>query len=267
MDKIIYTTKPDMNSLPGGWEPKRPGMYMEQTFPYKTHLRNVMDVESLYEGPFIIHNLFSLRECDSLKALMYSSPNFEGVSIQGRKDIPDDRIGSKRTTIWSPFIAELFNLKFAPYFTESFHCDPLTPTDWWQGNRDLCEWEYNGISPMLRFMEYGNGGQHYAHYDAGFIYPDQVHRTLYSFVLYLSTNLHGGATRFIEDGQCAVPIWDRTHDDWIRPANDEEVMAISKPIEGNVLVFPHRMCHDVEPYTGKDPRIILRGDVLFRART
>ena len=77
---------------------------------------------------------------------------------------------------------------------------------------------------------------------------------------------HGGCTRFIRDGQQARNVWDRKHDDWDRPVEPDEVLMSVRPKAGRVLMFDHRLCHDVEPYTGSTPRIIIRGDAIFRLR-
>jgi len=114
-------------------------------------------------------------------------------------------------------------------------------------------------------MKYERGGQHFAHYDAGFIYPDDNYRTLQSIVIYLTTVNCGGATRFIQDSQQNIPIWERNHLDWTREAASSEVLAISQPQAGSILVFDHRECHDVEIYSGEHPRIVIRGDIIYRS--
>jgi hypothetical protein len=83
-------------------------------------------------------------------------------------------------------------------------------------------------------------------------------------VIYLTTN-QIGATRFIEDGQKDIPIFDRKHDDWDRKVLSSEVITGSLPEKGKVLLFNHRECHDVEQYDGgeKTGRIIIRGDVIY----
>lgn len=111
-------------------------------------------------------------------------------------------------------------------------------------------------------MKYGHEGQHYAHYDAAYIYPKKEFRSLKSVVIYLTTN-QNAATRFIKDGQEKLPIWDRNHDDWNRPVKENEIIATSECIAGNVLFFNHRICHDVQQYMGTDPRIIIRGDLIY----
>jgi hypothetical protein len=86
---------------------------------------------------------------------------------------------------------------------------------------------------------------------------------LKSFVLYLSTN-STGATRIIDDGQENIKVWDRNHDDWDRPVNEDEIIVESLPQKGSMLVFDHRVAHDVNLYDGAEgDRIILRGDLIY----
>jgi hypothetical protein len=259
MNPIITSTKPDISTLPGGWEPKFTKMRVTKNLgddePEEIHP---------FPGAMIIKNILTPEACKKLIALMETSPNFESVSVQGNKDHLDARIGSKRTTMWSPELAEAFWLMFKNHLLPR-HMENDTLTDWWQDNPTKLDWEPVAVSPMLRFMKYEAGGQHYAHYDAGFIYPDKDYRTLQSIVIYLTTN-STGATRFVKDGQSG-PIWNRKHDDWIRETNEDEILYRSYPVAGNVLIFDHRICHDVEKYLGAEgPRIIIRGDVVYKAR-
>ncbi len=258
MENIIYTTKPEMDKVPGGWE---------TNFTTLLEQSNNIKVNTPAGRVHIFEKVFTESECDELVKLFMQSPKFEGVSIQGRKDIPDDRIGSIRTTVWNTKLAEdMWEYKFKDLLMDRIACSTTTPTDWWQGDRYYRKiWNTHGISPMMRFMKYEKEGQHYAHYDAGYIYPDDNFRTLYSMVIYLTTNQEGGSTRFIRDGQDTLYAWERNHEDWTREATEDEVICKSEPIKGNVLIFPHRMCHDVEKYLGDSPRIIIRGDIIFNA--
>lgn len=128
------------------------------------------------------------------------------------------------------------------------------------------DWMAVGCTPLMRFMRYNKSGEHYAHYDAGYFYKDGMHRTLMSYVIYLTTN-NSGATRFINDNQMSVPVWDRVHNDWMRRTEENEVIAESQPVAGSILVFDHRLCHDVKqfmPENEKESRIIIRGDILYK---
>lgn len=262
---ITLSTKPNPNSLPGFWEPKViPNLQPEITVKTIAGF-NKSDV-------MILENVFSAVDCEELIKFMNSSQNFEEVGVQGMKDKKDTRIGSMRTSIWSPGTAQLIWNKIKKFIGPK-SCDELTLTDWWQGipQHLLNEVGVNAdylpvaVSPLLRFMKYGHGGQHYAHYDAGFIYPlDQRFRTLKSMVIYLTTN-DNAATRFIRDTKNdLVTIWDRNHEDWNRPVKDEEVIGKSECVQGNILLFDHRICHDVEQYMGDEQRVIIRGDIVYK---
>jgi len=258
LTKLMASTRPDFSKLPGGWEPpfeQIPILWGGLTGRIE-HIRD-------FDGCLVYQALIP-EDCQKLIQLMQQSPNVEKVSVQGRKDVPDDRTGSIRTTIWAPQLALQIWRKIA-HLIPPRNMNMLSATDWWQGNKNRTKWNSVGISPMLRFMRYDAGGQHYAHYDAGYIYNDDSTRTLQSIVIYLTTTDKGGATRFICDGQKDLPIWSRNHLDWTREVLPKEVLFRSQPEQGKILIFDHRICHDVELYQGNEPRIIIRGDLVFQA--
>lgn len=262
--EILNSSHPDMASLPGGWE-----------IPTKKRFDNIVrgsKVEIL-ENAFLIKDCFSEKECDFLVKLFLDSHIAAPVSVQGRKDEIDNRVGSVRATGWSIPLAVQFWKKMQPFF-EPRTMEDTTATDWWQISESLVsypmkcrKWKPVGLSPMLRFMKYQTNGQHYAHYDAGYIYPNSNYRTLMSVVIYLTTNPNSGSTRFVEDGQSDMPIWERDTEDWTRETESSEIRASVRPTKGSVLVFDHRICHDVEKFEGPEDRIIIRGDVLFESNT
>lgn len=270
MNKIVHTTKPKPDSLPGFWEPG----FSPFEKPKRIILQNVGQFKP--HEVVVLENVFSKNECETLIRFMHQSPNFEPVGVQGMMDKKDEVMGSMRTSIWCPEVAELIWDRVKSYQPEyEFDIDAhLVATDWWQkivnpkkgfnphgGDGYWCASPV-AISPLLRFMKYQNEGQHYAHYDASFIYPDHTFRSFKSMVIYLTTN-HGAATRFIKDAQQNVPIWERKHEDWNRPVNEDEIIAKSECIQGNVLFFDHRICHDVQQYFGTEDRVIIRGDVIY----
>jgi hypothetical protein len=266
MDSIIYTTKPDFSKLPGGVELTEP-LPVEGGFGYSY-------IEPILAGAHVFKNFLSGASCDAIVERL-SKYDSAPVSIQGMQEITPDTIGSVRTTCWSPDTADILWKLFSAQTEDeeqSTYMYDITQTDWWQSEKleenhaesiKHRNWIPVGVSPMLRYMKYETGGQHFAHYDAAFIYPGGEYRTLKSFVLYLTTN-KSGATRFINDRQ-ALPVWERDHSDWTRPAYPGEVIKIIQPEKGNMLVFDHRMCHDVEPYDGAEgDRIIIRGDIIYK---
>lgn len=257
---MLQQIKPDLSKIPGGWEPQTGMQFDGNRF---RRWRKIKD------GAYEMEDVLSHNDCQKLIDLFEASHIEAPVGVQGRTGaMATSEVGSKRATAWSEYLAEKFWELMKPLMPMQWKaCNYLTSTDWWQGNKLRHTWMPMGISPLLRFMRYAKGGQHFAHYDAGFIYPDDNYRTLMSIVVYLTDAKpeDGGATRFILDTQHDLPIWDRNHEDWVRPVREEEVIEAVHPKQGNILIFDHRLCHDVQTYTGDTPRIIIRGDIIFEA--
>lgn len=265
---MLIQTPPDMSKVSGGWIPDSE---LEQ--PFILHCKRAPVTTELISGAHLVKYFIDNNSVDNINNFMFNAPELAPVSIQGLQEITEDTIGSHRTTMWNPILADKFDKLIKntshPYYglPLKMECNELTATDWWQGNKNRKKWEYYGVSPMLRYMKYSNQGQHFCHYDAGFQYPDDNYRTLKSFVLYLSTN-NSGATRFIQDNQYNIPVWDRKHEDWDRPAKDNEVLIESLPVKGSLLIFNHRLAHDVSVFSPEDEnetRIIIRGDLIYSA--
>jgi hypothetical protein len=175
-------------------------------------------------------------------------------------------VGSMRATAWSPELASALGQRIRPalpsvrFLGEDCFTDAFA-TDTRAGHRS---WRLVGLSPLLRFMRYSPRGRHLCHYDAAYDYGDG-RRTLLSVVFYLSDALASGATRFVRDGQEHERARERVFDDWARDTRDDEVIAAVRPVAGDVLVFDHRLCHDVERWDGPGDRVIIRADVVYEA--
>lgn len=255
MHPLIISTKPDLSKLPGGWEPK--------TIPVLSTEVNAIIHHNLWSS--VIDGLFNQQDCDALIELMRSAPTLAPVNYQGNPKCDEENIGSVRANIWSPELAEIIWKKISS-FIENINANELTLTDWWQGNRNRKNWKPIAVAPLMRFMRYEKHGKHWPHYDAGFIYSDDNFRGLMSLVIYLTSHDQGGETRMIDDKQSSS-IWGRDHSDWNCEAFDSEVQFSCTPKAGRALLFLHRRCHDVAEYTGTDPRIIIRTDIIFEAIT
>jgi 2OG-Fe(II) oxygenase superfamily len=215
-----------------------------------------------------IQDLLDTSACDELIRYYEQQGSYAPVSVQGTA-LEDDRVGSRRITCWDEAFADALWVRLKNYLPGEFYFHHYSPTDWWQHGQHRT-WKPVGVTPMARFMRYEEGGQHYTHYDAGYIPSDKPvevgdRRTLFSGVLYLTTN-STGATRFIADGQGNLPIWERDLADWTRETTEAEVIQEVLPRTGSVLLFQHRLAHNVSQYDGKEgPRIIIRFDVEFEA--
>ena len=259
-------TKPDATKIPGFWDIDNANVPNLQ-FGSCLGLIGTSIIESHPDTDILtIPDLLTGTSCQQLIDLFLNSNILAPVSVNGLMSDKTYGVGSVRATGWSIKLAEMLSAKIIPLLSE-MTCDVFTLTDWWQ-NRDphiKQTWKPVMISPMLRFMKYDNDSEHFAHYDAGYIYPDEKYRTLKSMVIYLTTNKIG-ATRFIYDGQCTLPVHLRNHDDWVRRVEQDEVLDSKYPEMGKAIFFNHRLCHDVQQYhpTGDEKyRIIIRGDVIY----
>lgn len=211
----------------------------------------------------VIDSLLSPSECQALMDEVARQRRVP-VGINGYlKDFSPGvtKIGSWRSTVYSPELAERMWERVRPFLASSRTFDRYAMTDW-------CghpTWRPVGVNPAFRFIWYDHGGELVAHYDAGFDPRDGKTHSLMSLVLYLNDcdATHGGRTRFIRDPQRDLPYASRDFADWTREARSEEVIAAITPLTGRALLFDHRMVHDSEAWRGQNPKVIIRTDVMF----
>lgn len=261
--------------LPGEWYPPETlGSSLDPVGEYETRVTRCADVPVAE-----LRGCLTPGDCAALIEAM-SAQALQPVDVFGHAG--QASVGSMRATAWSTTLADVLWEKIRDgvlHLTRGVSdlpdgritCGNTFPTDWYGdgSRREHRQWRAVGVSPLLRFMRYERGGEHAAHYDAGYDYetknPKDRRRTLASVIWYLTTNEDGGQTRLVDDGQSAIPIPLRNHQDWASVAEDDRVQHVFYPTAGNAVIFWHRMCHDVSPYLGGDPRIIIRGDVIFEA--
>lgn len=250
----------------------------------------------------VVDGALTADDCRRLRDALAGAP-VAPVDVTGRQD-PGGPIGSHRATAWAPDLAADLWARLRPSVTSMRFLDEHSATDGWgterahfghvevghadgsvsglerppalepvvgvggvglrRGHRT---WRVVGLSPLLRFMRYERGGHHLVHYDAGYDYGDG-RRTLQSVVIFLTgegLDDLGGHLRFVDDGQSHLPTWERDHRDWERPVREEEVRAFVAPNAGSAVVFDHRIPHDVSPWLGAEPRIVIRADIVFEA--
>ena len=259
---MLIHTKPNSDCLPGFKEIQE-CIYLEKGNP-------TVNVSNIYGNEIIqIDNLISDKSCDFIVDVFKSYGEGVYVSVNGLK-YEVNGIGSQRISGWSEHISRELSKLIIPYLGD-LYCNNYTATDWFGTKDDIItnfhrNWKPIQISPLLRFMVYKNDSEHFSHFDAGYFYDDKIHRTLKSVVIYLTTNKIG-STRFIEDTQGNIKVWDRDFNDLNRRTNPEEILLESKPKKGKVLIFNHRVCHDVEQYIqseNEQERTIIRTDVIYK---
>lgn len=262
MEEKIFLEKPNFDAIPGGYEDLSKSNILSYSF-------DRLKFRDVYDEVAVIDNFLTLQQIFDIQNFMKTFPIPQNVSVSGMiSNIDMNRIGSVRNTVYSKQLSLEFTNKISTLFKNSvLTTDDKFPSDIWQNVSRNNVWEFEGISPMFRFMTYKSGGEHVPHYDASYIYNfDNSYRTLYSFVLYLTTN-KTGSTRFIKDNQEYIQTKNRDHSDWERLAIPQEVLYEEFPVNGKMLIFPHRMCHDVSkflPENTNEIRQIIRGDLIFK---
>lgn len=230
--------------------------------------KDLFVVYNTLEQP-LISNTALKREVSSILNRFQSNKTLHPVGVQGLSDLSEkDSIGSLRQTVHdkclSQFMTQVLwncpSLNISPVVLDEY-----SPVDWQSQNPDkLNYWIPLHVSPVFRYMEYEEGGEHYTHYDAPYVDKENpLIRTLQSGVLYLTDN--DVYTRFIEDFQDTLTLSERDLSDWKFPAQNNLVNFAVKSEAGKVLVFPHQLAHDVSKHPGGEKRIIIRFDIFYQA--
>lgn len=230
------------------------------TIPTQPHSVAVSPFPELDASAKTIPNLIPENERTHILEQLKQS-NWQPVSVTGMSGNwqPGDEIGSYRASNFTP--------EYATVLWERIkHAFPKTRVFTSADNTDFDDheiWEPIGVSPLLRFIKYEDGGWLVVHYDAPYIESDEI-RTLQSFVIYLEDTIEGGATRYLNDPQAHLPITERDLSDQKRAADEDEVKIRFAPANGSAVVFDHRLLHDAEKVTGEGNKIIIRTDIMYR---
>lgn len=214
------------------------------------------------DNAYVVHELIPAVERETILTALEKS-NWQPVSITGMSGNwkEGDPIGSYRASNYTQEYADVLwnrikdQIPATRVFTDADNTD-------WDGHE---VWEPIGVSPLLRFIKYTDGGWLVVHYDAPYVESEDV-RTLQSMVIYLdqTDTITGGATRFMEDPQAGIPVAQRNLNDQARQATEEEVRLTFSPKHGTAMIFDHRLLHDAELVQGEGHKIIIRTDIMYR---
>jgi NAD+ synthetase len=251
-----FERRPPAGATPGAWDPPTVDLD-EPGWP------SAVSLEIPETFAVSARAVLTPADCAKLAGAMDAAP-LEPVGVTGLRDSLG--VGSMRATAWAPALASQLWRRLQPIVPAVRFVGAFAPTDAFAtgaraGHRS---WRVRGLSPLLRFMRYEPGGRHLGHYDAAYDYGDG-RRTLLSVVFFLTTCRDSGATRFLRDGQEHLPTAARTFEDWSRDARDDEVLVRVLPVAGGAVLFDHRVCHDVERWSGEGRREIVRADVVYEA--
>lgn len=169
-----------------------------------------------------------------------------------------------------------YDINFAKYLSDALATslpaqlvfNERSRVDWQSDNpENFNVWNLIGVAPYFRYLQYNSGSEHLPHYDTTHkLKEDPLVRTLYSGIIYLTDN-QTGATAFIDDEQHHLKYQDRDHSDWDRQATHDQIYEWSIPKRGNIVVFPHGVCHSVMPNYSGTSRQIIRFDIYYSAYT
>lgn len=214
-------------------------------------------------GPERFYDILIHGECEKIIEHFEKDASFYDVGVQG---LPSNtEVGSRRITAYdegfSRFLTSILASRLSPVILDEY-----SPVDWQSQNPGkLNYWVPLGVSTMFRYMRYRRGSQHYTHYDAPYIHPENpLIRTLQSGVLYL-TDSASCCTCFVDDKQSGKPFVKRNHSDWDRETLKEEIVARYRSVSRSALLFFHQLPHFVTKHEGDNDRIIIRFDVTYRA--
>lgn len=124
-------------------------------------------------------------------------------------------------------------------------------------------WKFVGINPMVRVIQYNQGGYLVPHYDDSFV-QNEYRKSLVTLVIILQNNCIGGATRFLIDQQNNLPFEQRDFSDWLVQPQHSQIYKQFKPPAGGALLFDHRLLHDGQIIESGE-KIILRTELMFES--
>jgi len=193
-------------------------------------------------GAFQLLNLLSAAECERLVALTETLGYLEDAAVSLPLNI---RHNHSTTWVADDTTAELLWQRCSPH---------ILPTDDFSGKQAV------GLNARFRFYRYGEGDYFGAHTDGSWpgsrvvdgrlvdnAYDDRWSQL--TFLLFLSADFKGGATRFYVEGN-----------------NRRDSVDVRTPL-GGALCFPHGV-HPLHCVHGSEPitsgvKYIIRSDVLF----
>lgn len=199
-------------------------------------------------------NILKPEEAQQILDYLPPPSEWKNVGRDGYENSLDDGPGSSRATCNSPYLAELLWSRLKNCLPVIRITDGMTCSD----TENDRIWRPVGVSNLMRFIRYEDGGELVPHYDRTFVYNNN-RRTLMSIVIQLEG--HDGATTFIKDSQSDREYVWRHKEDWSRMASDEEKIISIDPKPGQALVFDHGLLHQGEKVSGR--KTIIRTDVIF----
>ena len=132
--------------------------------------KELFTVYDTLEMPLIDHNIVK-STVSSILSRFQKDKELYPVGVQGLSDVSkEELVGSLRQTVHDKALAHFLTKKI--WESPSLSITPValnefSPVDWQSQNPDkLNYWIPLHVSPVFRYMEYDEGGEHYTHYHA-----------------------------------------------------------------------------------------------------
>ncbi|MBY0457705.1 MAG: 2OG-Fe(II) oxygenase [Gemmataceae bacterium] len=181
---------------------------------------------------FVLHDFFPPAECDYYITLTESAGYGDApISTMGGPVMRKDIRNNDRVMIDDPRVAAELWERLRPFFPDR-----------------LRFWVPVGLNERLRFYRYDPGQQFDWHFDGAYE-RSATERSAFTFMVYLSGGVAGGATEFNL----------KTHGS----VRADDPIARVQPEAGKAVVFPHRILHRGAP-VADGRKYVLRTDVMCR---
>ena len=192
---------------------------------------------------FLVHNLFSPEECDTIVAK--TTPHLVGME----KLFPATYRQADRALLRSPELADAIFQRLLLHFQRD---DIVNKMPMCFGQDGV--WVPHSCNDCVKVSRYQKGGYFVDHRDGPWI-PCESFASIYTVVLYLNDDFSGGHTHFVTHQELKSEIK--------KPATVTRTTMAVPPKKGALLVFEHDILHNGQEVTA-GTKYILRTEVIFR---
>lgn len=224
-------------------------------FHYKNDLKvtNIKPFEYLHKPDLIkIQNMLTESEVRILTEFFNQGNEHSYYYTDKDGSLSTEKSFSKRKSVYSEHLSKTIFERLSPHLDKilklkntDLEFDELTSESLWTPI---------SISPYFRFIEYKKNGELIPHYDTPHKYDSETF-TLKTLILSLTTNKEGATEFYFEDCKDY-----RDHKDLIY----KDPIAKYEHESGSMLMFDHRVLHQVRPVKKDETKLIIRTDLIYK---
>lgn len=224
-------------------------------FHYKNDLKvtNIKPFEYTHKPDLIkVQNMLTESDVNILTEFFNQGNDHSYYYTDRDGSLSPEKSFSKRKSLYSEHLSKIIFERLNP------HLDKILKLK--NSDLEFEELKYNtlwtpvSISPYFRFIEYTKNGELIPHYDTPHKYDSETF-TLKTLVLSLTTNKEGATEFYFED--C---IDYKDYDDLIL----KDPVTKYEHESGSMLMFDHRVLHQVKPIKKDETKLIIRTDLIYK---